>query len=426
MVESLVVTLREGIEAALVIGIILAYLRKTGRDSLKGPVYLGLALAVIASLAVAWLFQAIDFDPENEFLEGTLFGVAGLFVASMVVWMWRTARGLKGEMEGRLSAITARTEAGRGSVLGLLLFTFFMVFREGVETVLFLAAVGLGEDANPLGFVGAVLGLLLAVFFAILFIRGSLKINLGRFFKVTGVVLLVLAVKLFAGSLHEFGEVKLIPLNKEIMAVLGFLVRDDTATMLVMALVAVPIFLLLWESLTQAQPMPVDGERSSERRKRLAAAKLERSWQLALGTATIAILFALGSTALVGAKVIDPPPAPVSATEGMVRVPAGSLDEGQLSKFAYTASDGTTVRFLLARLKDGSVVSGLDACEICGSIGYGQDGNQAVCKNCNAPVSLQTLAVGGGCNPLVLHSKVVGEEVQVAAPDLEAAVSRFK
>ncbi len=298
MVESLVITLREGIEAALVIGIILAYLRKTGQESLRRPVYLGLALAVIASLGVAWFFRAVGFDPDNEYLEGALYAVAGLFVASMVIWMWRTARGLKGEMESRLSAIISTPKAGGASVLGLLLFTFFMAFREGVETVLFLAAVGLGEEANPLGLVGALLGLALACLFAVLFIRGSIKINLGRFFKVTGVVLLVLAAKLFAGAAHEFGEVKLIPLNKEIMAVLGYLVRDDTATMLVMALVAVPIFLLLWESLRQPRLASVLGESAAERRKRLALARLERTWQIALGAATLAIVLALGSTAL--------------------------------------------------------------------------------------------------------------------------------
>jgi len=302
MVEYLVVTLREGIEAALVIAIILAYLEKTGRDQLRRPVYLGLALAVTASLAVAWLFRAIDFDPDNAYLEGTLFVLAGLFVASMVVWMWRTARGLKGEMESRLSAITSGSEAGSTSVLGLLLFTFVMVFREGVETVLFLAAVGLGEEANPLGFVGAILGLALAALFAILFIHGSLKINLGRFFKVTGVVLLVLAAKLLAGAVHAFSEVNVVPLNNETKAILGYLVKDDTATMLVMALVAVPIFLLLWESLRQPQLVQVQDSSPAERRKQLASARLERAWQLALGVATLAIVLALGTTPVAGPR----------------------------------------------------------------------------------------------------------------------------
>ena len=261
VIASMVITLREGIEAALVLAIILAYLKKTGRQSLRRPVYTGLGLAVIASLAVAWFFRMIDFDPDNRYLEGILLGVAGLFVASMVIWMWRTARGLRGKMERQLSTIADEGRAGRGAVLGLLLFTFFMVFREGVEMALFLAAAGVGEKADPLGFAGAVLGLMLAGLFAVLFIRGSLRVNLSRFFNVTGAVLLVLAAKLFAGSVYEFGEIQLIPLNREIMAFLGYFVQGDTATVLVMALVAVPIFLLLWESLRQPRLAPLERKR---------------------------------------------------------------------------------------------------------------------------------------------------------------------
>ncbi len=425
MVASLVITLREGIEAALVVGIILAYLRKTGRHQLRQPVYAGLALAIAASLLVAGIFQAIGFDPENEYLEGILMGVAGLFVASMVIWMWRTARGLRGEMENRLSALTRETEGSRTAALGLLLFTFFMVFREGVETVFFLQAVALGEEADPLSFLGAALGLAMAALFAVLFVRGSLKINLARFFQVTGVVLLVLAAKLLAGSLHEFGEVQLIPLNREIMAVLGYLVRDDTATVLVMALVAVPIFLLLWESLRQPRAL-VEGETPVERRKRLASARLERIWQLALGAATLAILLALASTALAGSKLVDPQPESVKPTGPEIRVPMETLQEGHLQKFAYSTTSGNTVRFLLVRQEDGSVASALDACQICGAVGYGQEGNLAICKNCNAPIAFDSFAFGGGCNPLVLQSRVEGQQVVVPVPALEAAASRFQ
>lgn len=427
MVESLVVTLREGIEAALVLGIILAYLSKTGREHLRRPVYGGLAIAIAASLVVAWAFQASGFDPENEYLEGALQGIAGLFVASMVIWMWRTARGLRREMESRLSALAGESGARGGAGFGLLLFTFFMVFREGVETVLFLQAVAIGEEADPLGLLGAALGLALAALFAVLFIRGSLAINLSRFFNVTGIVLLALAAKLLAGSAHEFGEVRVIPLNKEIMAVLGYLVRDDTATLLVTALVAVPIFLLLWESLRKRQDVaPLEGENPAERRKRLAALRLERAWQLGLGAATLSIMLGLGATALAGAKMIDPQPEAVAVSSGQVRVPIEALQDGQLHKFVHTLSDGTTVRFLAVRLKDGSFATALDACQICGSVGYGQEGGVAICKNCNAPIAFDTFSFGGGCNPLLLDAEVEGENLVVQAASLEAAAGKFR
>jgi FTR1 family protein len=105
MIESLVVTLREGIEAALVIGIILAYLKRIGKTGLNRYVYIGVGAAVIASIMGAVLFTALEFDPENEVLEGTMFLIAGIFVGSMVLWMRKTAANMKHTMETKLGGI---------------------------------------------------------------------------------------------------------------------------------------------------------------------------------------------------------------------------------------------------------------------------------------------------------------------------------
>ncbi|MHB9090892.1 MAG: Fe-S-containing protein [Chloroflexota bacterium] len=428
MVESAIVTLREGIEAALIIGIILAYLRKTGREHLRRPVYAGLVLAIAASVAVAWLFQALGFDPENEYLEGTMLGVAGLFVASMVVWMWRTARGLRAGMESRLTSLTAGT-SGRLTAMALLAFTFLMVLREGVETVLFLAAATAGEKGDAYSLVGAVLGLGLATLFAVLFVRGSVRVNLSRFFTVTAIALLVLSARLLAGSAHEFGEVRLLPLNKEVMALLGFLVRGDTSSIIVAALVALPIFTLLWESLRNSPDrIAPQTESAPERRKRLARSHAERTWQLGLGGATMLVIAGMVSTTVAGSAMLDPIPEPVSSSGSMVGVPIARLSEGRMFKFTYTAAGGEHVRFLLTRLSDGSVASALDACPICGSVGYGQEGSIAICKNCNAPIPFDTFAFSGGCNPLPLGAELQSEEalVSVSVADLEAAADKFR
>src|SRR3990170_8283958 len=143
MTAALVITLREGIEAALVLGIILTYLRRTGHYSLNRYVYWGLGLAVAVSLVLGIVLQMVGFDPENEYLEGALMGIGGIFVASMVLWMWRTAKNMKRHMENRMDNIVAESMSSRGTAIGFLVFSFFMVAREGVETVLFLAAATL-------------------------------------------------------------------------------------------------------------------------------------------------------------------------------------------------------------------------------------------------------------------------------------------
>ncbi len=421
MLEALVITLREGVEAALVVGIILAYLHKTGKADLNRMVYWGLGAAILASIAFAVLLQALNIDPENEYLEGALLGVAGIMVASLVVWMWRVSKKMKTEVEKKLGAIVGR-ESTRAQGLGLLAFTFIMVFREGAETVLFLMGATLGR-LDLLSFIGGSIGIGLAVLFAVFFIRGSLKMNLSRFFGVTSIVLLILAFKLLLGSVHEFAEVGAIPLTPVLMAVIGFLVRDNTSTVILMALLVAPLLVILWDA--RSREVVPTTENAVERRKLLAASRQEGIWRSSLVMATLVILFATGWMALTGSSFTDIEPVPINANSGQVRIPVADLKEGQLAKYVYRSGE-TDVRFLLVRYADGSISTALDACQICGAKGYGQEGETAICKNCNAPIAMDTIGQGGGCNPLPLAASLENDSVVIAVGELAQAEPNFK
>ncbi|MDP2743707.1 MAG: Fe-S-containing protein [Dehalococcoidia bacterium] len=423
MGEALVITLREGIEAALVVGIILAYLRKTGKSYLDGKVYLGLVAAIAASIAFAIMFQALGINPENEFLEGTLFGIAGVLVASFVIWMWRVARKIREETERKLASVVSKEDRGAQG-WGLFVFTFFMVFREGAETVLFLISATLGQ-LNLLSLVGSIIGIGLAVLFAVFFIRGSLRINLSRFFGVTSIVLLLLALKLILGSLHEFAEVGAIPMTKGLMAFIGYFVRDQTSMVLLMVLLAAPLLVILWDARSEPAVAAAEGERPVARRKRLAAAHQSRMWRFGLLAAALAILSTLGATIVAGNSFSDPEPVAVTAKGGEVNVPIIGLGEGKLAKFIYD-SEGVGIRFLVVRLPDGSIATAMDACQICGKAGYGQDGPNALCKNCNAPIPMDTIGQGGGCNPLPLKSAVRQGAIVISIADLKEATDVFR
>lgn len=247
MLASLVITLREGIEAALIVGIVLMYLRKVGRTDLNRYVYLGMGAAALASVGLALVFESIGFDPENPYLEGVLLAVAGLFVVTMVLWMRKTAKGLQAEMENRLDAMAA-TRSGRALGWGLLGFTFVMVLREGIEMVLFMKAAALGTEASTSAIVGGVIGLGLAVSFAVLFVRGSVRVNLPRFFRYTSMALLVLGAMLLIDSLHEFGEVGVLPAGNEFFEELGEAIGGMVGEILLGVVVAVPVLLLLWDA----------------------------------------------------------------------------------------------------------------------------------------------------------------------------------
>ncbi|MCW2710792.1 MAG: high-affinity Fe2+/Pb2+ permease [Marmoricola sp.] len=204
--------LREGLEASLVVVILIAYLVKTQRRHLLPRIWAGVAVAVVISLAFGALLtygpQRLTFEAK-EAIGGVLSIVAVGFVTWMVFWMARHARGLSGELRGRLDTAA---EAGRASLAFVALLA---VGREGLETALFLWAATQaatnsdGSTATPL--VGALLGILTAVAMGFAFYKGVLKINLSKFFKWTGVILIVVAAGVLAYGIHDLQEAGILP-----------------------------------------------------------------------------------------------------------------------------------------------------------------------------------------------------------------------
>src|ERR1022692_3757046 len=199
MLQALIVTLREGVEPALVIGIAVAYLNKAGRGELVRWVYAGMAAALVGSVGLGILFAKLKWDTDR--FEGWVMLAAGALVASLVFMMWRAGKSMKSEIESGLAKAFASAAAGPG----LMLFVFLMILREGVETILLLAAVTLNSE-DLWSIAGTVLGVGLAVVFGVLFVRGSVRVNLAKFFQMTTVILLFVVFQLFLGGLHELAE----------------------------------------------------------------------------------------------------------------------------------------------------------------------------------------------------------------------------
>jgi len=423
--EAFVITLREGMEAALVVGLVLAYLQRTGRAGLQRWVYLGLGLAAAASTLGALAFSLAGFNPENEVLEGILLAISALLVLSLVLWMWRASRSIKQHVESRLASLTAAGIKRQG--WGILAFVFLMILREGVEMILFLAALSLAAAPDLAGLIGGLSGLGLAALFGVLFVKGSLHIHLRRFFAVTGFVLLVLAARLAAGSLHEFFEVGLLPSTPALLAAIGFIVKDTTSTVILIALIALPVLTLLPEMrLKPDVVVPQPGESNPERRKRLAALYRARNWQFALVSMTLAMMLPLGSTTFALARAgYRPDPQPLTIHEdGMAHIPVEGMATGRLNLFGYQGSQ-TQVTFMLIKRDEGDYVAALNACGICPPLGYYQEGEVLICDNCNAPINLETVGIPGGCNPVPLAASLSGGEVLVAAADLEGVQAIF-
>lgn len=206
MFGNYLIGLREGLEASLVVCILIAYLVKTGRRDALKPIWIGIGVAVGVALAfgagLEFGSQELTFEAQ-ELLGGTLSIVAVVLVTWMVFWMRRTARHLRAELHGRLDAAL---QMGTGALVAT---AFLAVGREGLETALFVwASVRASSDGLHAPLAGVVLGLLTAVLLGWLFYRGAVRINLAKFFTWTGGMLVVVAAGVLAYGVHDLQEAR--------------------------------------------------------------------------------------------------------------------------------------------------------------------------------------------------------------------------
>ncbi|MEU1314364.1 iron uptake transporter permease EfeU [Streptomyces tibetensis] len=209
MFSNYLIGLREGLEASLVVCILIAYLVKTDRKDALKPIWAGIAVAIALAFgfgcALEFGSQELTFQAQ-EALGGSLSILAVGLVTWMVFWMRRTARHLKSELHGRLDAALAM---GTGALVAT---AFLAVGREGLETALFVwASVHAASDGTPRPLLGVALGLLTAILLGWLFYRGALRINLAKFFTWTGGMLVVVAAGVLAYGFHDLQEADFLP-----------------------------------------------------------------------------------------------------------------------------------------------------------------------------------------------------------------------
>ncbi|GAA5663625.1 ferrous iron permease EfeU [Brucella sp. NBRC 14130] len=207
MLVPFLIMFREGVEAALIVGIIATYLHQTGRSAWMPVVWIGILLALAMSLTVGAILQLLsaEFPQKAQELFEAIIGLIAVFVlTSMVFWMRKAARSIKAELHHSIDA-AFQTPTHKG--FGLILMVFFAVAREGLESVFFLLAA-FQQSEGPAAPVGALLGVLLAAAVGYGIFKGGLKLNLRRFFRWTGVFILIIAAGILANSvmaLHEAG-----------------------------------------------------------------------------------------------------------------------------------------------------------------------------------------------------------------------------
>jgi FTR1 family protein len=226
LLTTFVIALREGLEASLIVGIIAAFLRRQGRPDALRAMWAGVALAVALCLAVAVALRIVDNQlphREQEGLETIVALVAVAMVTYMIVWMTEHARDLKGQLQEQAAGALVQ-----GSAIALVAMAFLAVLREGFETSVFLLAA-FNDATDPVSAgIGVVLGLVAAVALGFAIYRGGLRLNLSRFFRITGVVLVLVAAGLVASSLHTAAEAGWVVGGQAEALDLSFIVRPGT------------------------------------------------------------------------------------------------------------------------------------------------------------------------------------------------------
>jgi len=226
VLPTFVIGLREGLEATLIVGIIAAFLAKHGRRAALRQVWIGTGAAVLICLGIAIALQVISADlPERqqEGLETIISLAAVAMVTYMALFMRRNSRAMKGELEKSAAAALAA-----GSAAGLVAMAFLAVLREGVETSVFLLATFNAAGDATASWSGALIGILVAAALGYAIYRGGVRINMARFFRITGLVLVVVAAGLLMTAAHTASEAGWLTIGQAQALDLSWLVRPGT------------------------------------------------------------------------------------------------------------------------------------------------------------------------------------------------------
>ncbi|OLB22002.1 MAG: iron permease [Acidobacteriales bacterium 13_2_20CM_55_8] len=414
MLQAFIGTLREGVEAALIVGITLAYLAKIGRPQLRKFVYFALAAAFVGSIAIAIVLSRLQWN--QDIFEGWIMLAAAFFVVTMIIFMMKTGRKLKGHIEGKVGLL-----AGENAGFGLFVFVFLMVLREGVETVLYLGAVSL-NTTELMSFVGTLLGVIVAILFGVMFVKGSLPINLQKFFRVTTVILFFVAGQLIITGLHELSENGVLPSSKREMAIVGPIVANDW--FFFVTIFALAALMVLFEVKRREPGLVTDS--AAERRKAAWSIRRERLWMASVYASSFLFILLVTAEFIYAKSLSAPSPATeVTFVNGQVAIPLAQVSGGDLHRFS-ARENGVEIRFWLYQKPDGKIATVFDACQICGGVGFYKGPNGVVCKNCAAPINPQSVGTAGGCNPLPLNAVIPSDNVIIQEADIAAGARVFQ
>jgi uncharacterized membrane protein len=297
-----------------------------------------------------------------------------------------------------------------------------MVIREGAELVIILRAMAPVNTEGLNVWIGTIVGLAVAIAVGVFFFQGTLWISLRTFFSWTSTILIIFAVQLALTGVHELSEAMLIPSSRVEMAYVGPIVRNEFFFFTVILGAAALLVLREWMSARgRAAESVTDG---AERRRMEWERRKQRRWAFASAFTCTAVILILAAEFAYTRVTATTEARSIQAENEAVRIPLSEISDANLHIYSVDDAKGTSLRFLVIRKPNGSWGTALDACLICGTAGYRQDGSNVVCRNCASAIYIPTIGEAGGCNPVGVPSHMDNGALVIDVSTLAEARSR--
>lgn len=424
MLKAIVLTLKSGFEIALILSIAISYLRQLNKAYLLRWLIAGAGIAAALGLYAAYHMKQFG---GRETFEGYILSVGFVLVALLLLTgVRRMLR--KSAASGQCG--TRPSRFGWAEKPYALLAAFALTVIPAVDIALFpynifIQTFSVVNSELILKFAGGLGGLLLSYLFALAFWKNARKLSsrqLAAGMLTVGVVLLFRQLVTIVQILLATGVLPLNSVTFSVLLPLINLLDKFVYALLCAAVVWVVLFAVTFRSRGE-QP-----EQSNPAILRKLKAALRREWRW-LGVVASLVFFIVGlvgtETVLANQTVELSPAVPVTPADGRIRIPVETVNDRNLHRFGFTASDGTIVRFIIVRKSETAYGIGYDACELCGAAGYYQKGNKIICRKCDVVMNIPTIGFPGGCNPIPLAFTMDNGHIEIQAADLEKEKAVF-
>ncbi|NOU82192.1 DUF2318 domain-containing protein [Paenibacillus sp. LMG 31459] len=426
MLKATAITLSNGFEIALIISVLMVWLRHTGNSRFSKWIYSGTAASAVIGWAVLYLLKWSG--PKKESFTGWTMAVSFIMEIALLIWIIRER---KLHARKNNEALLLWSRGGVRTVficLTTVCLTVLPVMRIlQFPSNIFIQTYSVVNTELILKFTGGLLGMVCSLMFGLSFVRSTRTLSARS--SVAGSVLLLAAMmlnQLFTVAQILFAR-GVFPLTPVTMKILIPVINNMDKYLYVLLAASFIWTVTVLLSFIRRQEKLSETWNPAVQRKFKARVRNDKRWLAAIATLMVLVPALLSVEAVLANQTIELSPAePVTpdASQHIV-IPQASVNDRNLHRFGYTAADGTIVRFIIIRKSETMYGIGFDACKICGSSGYYQKGNKVICRKCDVIMNIPTIGFEGGCNPIPLAYHMDKGNLVIASSDLEKETATF-